>query len=490
LTLALATSPNKLDPAYVVDVSEGFVCSMLYQSLVRFSPRGGILPDAARSWDIDGGGRRYVFHLDRRMRFADGSPVTSRDVAASFRRVLSPDAVSPRRWVLERIEGAKAFAAGESKTLQGLVTPDDSTVVIELDEPFRPFLELLAMPAAMIVPGSLAGGGAEELASRPLGSGRWKLVSWKRGEELVLEPNEYHPGRSRRLDRVRIRIIPEDFTRIAEFESGGLDILKVPSSEIERFLGQEKYEGRIREVTELRVAYIGLNNRKGALADVRVRRALNMAVDVDRLIAVLLQGKAIRATGAVPPGLPGYRRRKPYPYDPVAARKLIADAGYDGLDIELWQRDSPEGNLICEAIQGYLQAVGVKVTIVKREWSAFKEAVSMGKVDAFFLDWYADYPDAENFLYPLFHSDNFGGGGNRAFFHSARADSLVDLARRITDPARAASLFMEADSLVYSMAPWIYLYFPKAYYALGEGVEGYEPPLIYLGEDLGRVVKR
>jgi peptide/nickel transport system substrate-binding protein/oligopeptide transport system substrate-binding protein len=304
---------------------------------------------------------------------------------------------------------------------------------------------------------------------------------------LRLVPNPHHPDHSTALEAIKYRIIPEAFTRLAEFESGSLDILTIPNAEFSRFLGDPDLAEMIQSVPELRILYIGLNNTRPPLTDVRVRRALNMAVDVDRIITVLAGGQAVRSSGAIPPSLPGYRERPAYPYDPEAARQLLSQAGYpDGFDLEIWQRDSPEGNRILEAVQGYLSAVGVRVRLIKREWSAFKEAVGAGKVDAFFLDWFADYPDGENFLYPLFHTDNFGGGGNRAFYQNGRVDSLIEAAQRSGDRAGAA-LYTRIDSLVYSEAPWIYLYFPILFEAVSRDVSGYQIPFLYLARQYSGV---
>jgi peptide/nickel transport system substrate-binding protein/oligopeptide transport system substrate-binding protein len=215
-----------------------------------------------------------------------------------------------------------------------------------------------------------------------------------------------------------------------------------------------------------------------------------MAVDVDEMIGALAGGQGVRAGGAIPPGLKGYEERERYPYDVEAARRLLADAGYaEGFAMEVWQRESPEGTRILEAVQGYLKRVGVDVILVRREWSAFKEAVSSGRVDAFFLDWFADYPDAENFIYPLFHSHNAGGGGNRSFFDDAKIDSLIEAAARMVDESAGNELYGRIDGLVYDQAPWIYLYFPKTYYAISADLSGYRVPSLYLGNDYSSVYK-
>jgi peptide/nickel transport system substrate-binding protein/oligopeptide transport system substrate-binding protein len=157
--------------------------------------------------------------------------------------------------------------------------------------------------------------------------------------------------------------------------------------------------------------------------------------------------------------------------------------------MEIWQRDSPEGNRVVEAVQGYLLEVGVRVRIVKREWSAFKEAVSRGRVDAFFLDWYGDYPDAENFLYPLFHSSNAGGGGNRSFYRSAVVDSLIENSQATPEDRSCAGLYAAIDRIIFDDAPWIFLYFPTSFVIVSPDVRGYTFPVVYLGEDFSTVSK-
>lgn len=485
LNLSLKTAPNRLDPALVVDVGEGEICALLFEGLVRLSPEGTIVPALARDWQVGGGGVRYTFHLDASRRFADGTRVRAADVVRSFERVLAPGSASSRQWVLDRIRGAAAYAGGESEHVDGLEATDDSTLTVTLASPFAPFISLLAMPAAMVV-----GTGSDPDTGVPVGAGRWRLAQWERGDYLALEPNRFHPEASRTLASIRFRIIPEAFTRIAEFESGALDVLEVPTAEVARFRDDGRYQGRILSRAELRVYYIGLNNTRAPFTDRRVRRALNMAIDVDRLIEVLAAGEAEHARGAIPPTLPGYRDRPAYPYDPAASRALLAEAGLpDGFAMEIWQRESPEGNRVLEAVQGYLAAVGIQVTLVRREWSAFKEAVAAGRVDAFFLDWFGDYPDAENFLFPLFHSENHGGGGNRAFFSSPEVDALIEQASRTEDAEARAGLYARTDSLVYAEAPWIYLYFPRTFHVVADGVSGFRLPTLYLGSDYRAVSK-
>jgi peptide/nickel transport system substrate-binding protein/oligopeptide transport system substrate-binding protein len=482
LELALETSPNRLDPAFVVDAAEGEICALLFDGLVGFAPDGSMVPGLARRWSVLDEGRSYRFDLDPSARFSSGRPVRAADVVASFRRVLDPATASPRAWVLSRIRGADAFHRGETDSIAGLAAPDDSTLSIRLDAPFAPFLSLLALPAARVVDVASIGSG-----DAPVGSGPWRVSEWLRGDRITLVANEHRPGRARGIAGVRYRIIPEPFTRIAEFESGTLDVLEIPDAEVPRFRSRAETASRVLARPELRVFYVGLNNAK--FTDVRVRRALNHAINVPALIRVLASGEAVPARGSVPPGLPGYAERAGYEYDPARARALLAAAGAENLSLEIWQRESAEGNRVLEAVQGYLLAVGVRATLVRREWSAFKEAVNAGRVDAFFLDWIADYPEAENFLFPLFHSANQGGGGNRARFSDPVIDRMLDDTSRMTDASARATAYARIDSLVYAQAPWIYLYFPTTFHVVSERVTGYRLPAVYLANDFSAVRK-
>ncbi|HEU4928472.1 MAG TPA: ABC transporter substrate-binding protein [Candidatus Krumholzibacteria bacterium] len=479
LELALETAPNRLDPAFAVDVSEGEICALVFEGLVGFSPEGILSPALARSWETSDG-RRFVFHIDSRARFADGRPVRAADVRASFERVLAPATASPRTWVLERIRGARDFRDGKSTSVAGLETPDDSTVVVELEEPFAPFLSMLALPAARVVDTS-----STSADGIPMGSGPWVVSEWVRGDRITLVPNPHHARRATGIEGVRYRIIPEPFTRIAEFETGAIDVLEIPDAEVSRFLNDPKRASRLLRRPELRVFYIGINNPR--FPDPRMRRALNHAVNVPELSRVLQAGAAIPAHGAIPPGIPGFEARPGYEYDPVLAKQLLQEAGATNVKLEVWLRESAEGGRVMEAVQGYWRAVGVEATLVRREWSAFKQAVSAGKVDAFLLDWFADYPDAENFLFPLFHSSNHGGGGNRSFFSDPRVDRMIEDASRELDLARRARSCAQIDSLVHSQAPWVYLYFPTTFHIVAERVEGYRLPSLYLGNDFSGV---
>lgn len=480
LRLSLQTEPTTLDPAYAVDYSSGYMSSLIHSNLVRFDTGGRITGDLAERWDISDDALEYTFHL-RPARFANGRPVTASDVAYSFKRLLGPATISPRWWVLKPLLGAETYRGGGAWSERAVGVLDDSTIVLCLERPTAHFLSLLSMPSAAVVCREEVSRLGKDYGGSPCGSGPWSLARWLEGDELFLAQNEHYAGKNPSIEGIQVRIIPESMTRIAEFEVGNLDILEVPKAELRHWRSAGV---TLLQVEELRIVYIGLNNSRPPFSDPRVRQALNMAVDVEAIIARVLFGAGRRAKGLVPPALRGSPEPdERYPYDPARARELLAEAGFqEGFEMEIWQRENPEGGRILEGVQGYLARVGVEVTLVTREWGAFKQAVDRGTPDAFYLDWFADYPDAENFIAPLFHSANRGGGGNRAGYVNASVDSLIDAAARCGDERKRWELYRNAESRIYDEAPWLFLWFPVRYEVVSPRLRGYRIPVIFNGQ--------
>lgn len=456
-----------LDPARAVDVVGGSAVALVYEGLLALDAGGELTPGIARSWETTDGGRTWRFVLDPGARDSEGTPLRPEDVAASFRRLLDPRTASPRAWVLERVRGADAFHRGEIDSLPGVRT-GPGTVEIELEAPSRSFPGLLAMPNAVVLPA-----GAEP--DGRVATGPWVLVEHVRDSHLRFRRNPHWHGTPPAFAEIRVRILPEEMTRVAEFEVGRLDVLEVPASQSARYHGDPRFAARLTRQVLLAVEYVGLNVDDPVLRDPRVRRALNHAVDVDLILERVLEGRGVRAAGAVPPGLPGGGAGQPFAHDPDRAKRLLAEAGVpEGFELAIWQRPSALGSQVLEAIQADLAAVGVRAVLRVRDWSALKASIDAGDAAAFYANWFADYPDAENFLIPLFHSRNIGGGGNRARFHDPAIDAALDALERGEAGDRAAAC-ADLDARIHAEAPWIYLWHPASEVVASERVEGYRP---------------
>jgi ABC-type transport system substrate-binding protein len=472
--------PKSLDPALSTDVPTGRAVSYLFDGLTRFSPDAKVGPALASRWEVTPDGRTYLFHLRPGVRFHDGSLLHASDVVHSFTRVLDPANKSGRPWPLYPIAGARAFAAGKAPNVAGVTAVDDSTVRIALDTALAIFPKLLAMPVASVVPAKIS----PDFGEHPVGTGAWTLVSWQHDDYVLLARNAEYFGGAPKLDSLMIRIIPEPSTAVAEFESGNVDLLYVPEADAQRWEQADEKKALLTSAPALRLWYVALNTTRGPLKDARVRQALNHAVDVHTILDKLLGGRGHLAAGVIPPTLEGADdERAPYIYDTAAAKKLLAAAGYaKGFDIELWVPQDPAFARVAESIQSYLAAVGVRAKLVQRESAAAREAARNGQADMIVKDWYADYPDAENFLYPLLHGANRGVGGNVSFYENPDFDRIVSLSRIEQDSAKRASLYREADSLSFKDAPMIYLFFYNELYAVQPWVKGFVAPTIFNGQ--------
>ncbi|HET6837508.1 MAG TPA: ABC transporter substrate-binding protein [Gemmatimonadales bacterium] len=470
--------PRSLDPALSTDVPTGEVVSLLFDNLTQFDPDAKLIPGLARAWETDPSGERYTFHLRSDATFHDGRPIKAADVRASLLRALAPGVTGGRSWPLYPIRGARAYAASESKAVDGISAPNDSTVVLTLEEPLNIFPKLLAMPVAAIVPTPVP----PEFDQRPVGSGPWKFVSWSHDDAILLARNERYWGGPPQADTLRIRIIPEPLTQAAEYEAGQLSVVEVPVGETRRW--EQTHAGELQRRPGLKDLYVAINTTRGPLKDVRVRRALNHAVDVPTLLTTVLAGRGVRAAGALPPGIAGYdSTRSPYRHDPAEARRLLAEAGYpNGFSLRLWRTQRAELARLAQSIQQGLAEVGIRAEIVERDASSARAAVRNGEADLFLTDWWADYPDPENFNYPLFHSRNKGPGGNYAFLADRTLDSMIVRARTTTNEAEKVSLARAIDARVFELAPWIFLWFPVDVWAAQPDVQSWRFPLVFTGQ--------
>ncbi|MEO7455309.1 MAG: ABC transporter substrate-binding protein [Gemmatimonadaceae bacterium] len=479
--------PRSLDPALSTDVPTGRAVGYLFDGLTRFTPDAQVLPSLATSWDVSPDGNVYTFHLRRGVKFTDGTPFVARQVATSWQRVLDPKVKGGRGWPLYPIRGAKEFADGKATSIEGLATPNDSTVVVTLKEPFAIFPKLLAMPVASIAPEKVAANFGEN----PVGTGPWKLVEWKHDDYLLFVPNKDYWGGAPKADSLKARILAEPSTAVAEFESGNVDVLQIPQGDIRSWEEDTERRKLLASTPSLELVYVAINTTRGPLKDVRVRQALNHAIDRRVLVRNLIAGRGALAAGVVPAELPGSdTTRKGYEFDTLKAKSLLRQAGFpNGIDLDLWTSTNPIYVRIAETLQGYLALSGIRIRIVQRESAAARAAARKGETDLFVKDWYADYPDAENFLYPLLHSANKGVGGNNSFFENAQFDSLVTLARREQDDAKRIALYRQADELAFQQAPMIFLYFYNELYAIQPWIKGFTPPVIFNGQNWTSVTK-
>lgn len=472
--------PRSLDPALSTDVPTGRAVSYVFDGLTRFTPDARVEPALAERWDVSPDGRTYTFHLRRGVTFHNGEAFAARHVVRTFQRALDPATKGGRAEPLIPIRGAEDFATGRARSVTGLIAPNDSTVVITLAQPLASFPKLLAMPVASIVPDSVP----TDFGQRPVGTGPWKFVEWRHDDYLKFAKNENYWSGPPATDTLIARIIPEPSTAVAEFEAGNVDILIIPQGETAAWEQTDNKRARLQSAPALILYYVAINATRGPLSDVRVRQAINHAVDARTILEQLMGGRGFLAGGVIPPILEGAdTTRTRFAYDPAKAKELLAAAGHpNGVDVELWHSQDATISRLSQAVQGYLNAAGIRTKLVQRDASSAREASRKGETDLTLKTWYADYPDADSFLYPLLYSGSKGPGGNVSFYASAEFDKLVIASRREQDDAKRAEIYRAADSLAYFDAPMIPLFFYNDLYGVQPWIRDFQVPTIFNGQ--------
>ncbi len=470
----LHEDPPTLDPALDNDQFSEAVILNVHRGLVELDAKTlEIRPAVAESWTVSPDGLAYTFRLRDGVLFHNGRAVTARDVVYSFERLLRKETNSPRRFLLEPIEGAKEFSAGTSAAIAGLDTPDDRTIVIRLAKPFAPFLSELTMANAAILPREIYDDPRKAYLRAPVGCGPFQFSRWEQANFLELRAFDRFYGGRPALDRVVIRLIENKTSALQEYIAGGLDSLDETPDDNDTAM-MAKVGAEVYRYPFMGTGYIGFNLAVPPFKDnPALRKAFNYAVDKRYMWEVLFPGGNLPANGIIPPGIPGHDADLPgYPHDEAKARSLLAQAGYPagrGLPpIALWVNTSEDNRRLAEQVQHDLKTVGVNITIREVDWGAYIAAVSgtaekAGQAPMFRFGWYLDYPDADAILRPLLHSSNWGPAGNFGRYKNAEVDRLIDQALVVTEPKERAALYRRAERIaVMDDPPWIILSYYQA----------------------------
>ena len=455
----LGHNPEILDPARISDIYSRSVAQQMFDGLVQFDQTLMITPALAEFWKSSRDGLTWTFTLRKGVTFHHGREVTADDVVYSFTRILDPKIRSGAADLFAHVVGAREFRDGKTKSVSGLTVLDRHTVQVKLSEAFGPFVSVLAVGHAKIVPKDVVEREGEAFGVHPVGTGPFKFERWERGKEIVLLANPDYFDGPPRLSRLVYRIFAgeQSDAMYEEFRKGNLEDTPIPTRDYRRILAAKNHV-YVKRPT-LNVRFYGFNTRVRPLDDRRVRQALIHAIDGEALIQAVVLGRFTPARGILPPGTQGFNPRlKGYAYDPERARELLAQAGYPGgrglAPIPIWSPVNREEVLReLEEVKKYLAAVGVKADIrYQTDWPVFSKMLAEGKLPVFLYAWYADVPDPDNFLTKLFHSRS-----PRNYFRYANpvVDDLLIHARNESDLQRRVELFRRSEQLILDDAPLI-----------------------------------
>ena len=439
-----------------------------------------ILPSLAKSWEISDDGCAYTFHLRENVTFSNGAPLTASDVLYTFTRLLThPD--SCNRDIADGILGAAQLEKGETDTLAGFRVLGDLDFTITLEEPFSAFLASLSMPGASILDEETTKAAGSRFGTDPectVGTGSFILWKWEAGKGMLLKANPNCWQGAPRCEGLDLRFLTEPQELRRMFENGEIDVLDLDEvgNAAEFFYHGDLYRDRLFHVQRIGTTYIALNESVAPLDDVRVRKALQLALNRPMLLAAIYSGRGNVENGIYPHGLYGFNPDLPeIPYDPEEALRLLAEAGYpDGFGLTISANTSStqwEIALIRLAVSMW-EKVGVKASIDVLEESEFMRLRKSGRLACYAALWTADYDDPDNFIYTFF------GNRENTTFRSlcypkedvmervTRARGIQDAEARIREYRKLERIIVQED------AAWIPLFSRLRYYATSERLRG------------------
>ncbi len=459
--------PSTLDPHMSGDVISHFYVSNIFSGLAKLGEGLAVVPELAESWEVDENGTVYTFTLREGITFHDGRPITAADFKYSIERATEHELHSDTALLyLTDIVGARAKLEDEADEVSGVVVVDDRTLRITIDSPKEYFLAKLTYPTSYVVDSASIEGQGEEWwrAGSLNGSGPYTLHTWDTEEVLILKrfDNYYNPPPMQHI------ISPFDALPGANgrqmYESGYWDGIYIRLSSVDRLRADEALGSHVREFDQLDSYFVGIDSDKAPLDDPRVRRAFAMAVDRQELVDELFNGNVQLANGLLPPGLPGFSEDlQGIPFDPAGAIKLLAESGYgENLpEVTLLAARNSRGepsSIVQFLIDSWKQNLGITVSLNLVEPEEYYNIREELEGHFFTSGWIADYPDPENFLDLLLHSESHDSRYANPVF-----DNLLELARLTQDREARLNLYMQAEQLLLDDAGIIPLFHTHEY---------------------------
>jgi len=449
-----------LDPARVSDNESVEVSEQLYDKLLNYRPgTHDVEPGLATAWQSSEGGRVWTFQLRRGVRFHDGTPFDAEAVRFSFERQRDPAHPFYR--------DDYQYWEGTYGNIQKIEVIDQYTVRIRIAEPYAPFEATLAMfPVAIVSPAAVRKYG-DDYGDHPVGTGPFRMVSWKRNERIVLERNPEYWGDVPDLERLVFQTIPDGRQRLVALEGGAIDIAYSILPEELQFVELHPDLSLHRTAAD-NVSYLAMNTTHPPFDGVRVRRAANHAVNKEPIVKLLYQGQADVAHGPLPRTLWAYNElAEPYAYDPPRARELLATAEaegrFDGGRIYTLYAPTtprlylPDPHGVARALQAMLADVGIKTRLVMQPFDAHIADVRKGIHDLCLLGWAGDNGDPDNFLYVLLDQNNTtpGTARNAAFLRNEALHEMLSRGQQEADREQRYKHYARAQQLIHELAPWV-----------------------------------
>ena len=477
----LWADPPTLDPHLTSDTTSAFLVVEIYSGLVTLSTDLQLVPDIAERWDISSDGLVYTFLLRPEAKFHDGTPVTARDFKWSMERAANPDTASPvADTYLNDIVGAEDVFEGRATDISGIKVIDDHTLQITIDEPKAYFLAKMTYPTAYVLDRENVEAGGRNWFDEPNGTGPFRLKEYKIGERIVLERNDLYYREPANLDSIVMNLAGGQ--AMAMYENDEIDITGIGLFDLDRV--QDPTNPLKKELVvappNFNISYIGFNTSMPPFDDLKFRQALNHAIDKELIAKEVLSDLVVPAYGILPPGFPAYNSGiEGLRFDADLANQLLAESRYASPDdrppivVSVPGTGGTIGLDLEVVLEMWRQVLGVDVEIQQEEWATYLQDLNRSRFQAFAgIGWEADYPDPQDFLDILFHSES---SINHGAYSNPEVDSILEEARVEQDVVQRTDLYRQAEVMIVQDAAWVPLWYQgERYVLIKPQVQGYE----------------
>lgn len=471
LRIAVGIDADTLDPAGQTTTTVANMVDYFFETLVDMDyAKNEVVPRLATQWEVVRDGLTYTFQLRPGVTFHDGTPVNAAAVKATFDRLLDPKTKVPLRG---------ALLAG----LKGVEAVGDATVRFTMSQP-NPLLlrNLTYTVSAIISPAALAKAGDRfTLAPVGAGTGPYIFKEWRRGESILVERNPAYWGKKPQFEQVLFQVVPDAGTRETMVLAGNVHMAMLPPAPDVKNLRKDSRVRLVEAATD-RVIFLVMNQQWGPFKDVRVRQAMNYAINKKALLTSILFDLGTVEASACPSMMFGHTPMQAggWPYNPAKAKELLAEAGLrSGFDVEFL---TPTGRYIqdfqfAQAAAAQLQNVNIRASVNTMDWPTYvatiTQPVERNRTQLFVLGWAWTVLDCDGVLFGQFHSSQQPPRGlATAFYTSAKVDGLLEKARTTFDTNQRIALYKDAQQQIWSDAPWVFLWSQKWYVATVKNLEG------------------
>ncbi len=459
LKIGIPTEAVTLYPYGSNDTATARMTVNIFDRLIEVDSNGDFQPGLAESWEMETP-TTVKLNLRSNVTFHNGAPFTAEDVVFSITKMIAAPEI-------EHI----------SSPIKSAEILDAYTVLVHLNKPFAPILAHFAHVTMAIMSKEYTENAGDDIDQKPVGTGPYKLKTWNRGQNLLLEANTEYWGGAPKIANLEFRVIPEAAARTIALETGDIDIA-YDIDAVDRDRVNDSSDLRLIEKPVARIEYLGFNIEKGKnpiWRDKRVREAVALAIDVDGIINSVLFGTGTPADSLLYKTVIGhYEGLTPRTRDLKRAKELLVEAGVTpGTKVRMWTSEGQRQKIL-EIVQANLREIGIDASIEVYEWARFLDSTGKGDHDMFVLGWTTVTGDADYGIYNLVHTDAFGPAGNRTFYSNIEVDNLLDSARVELDPVKRVNMYKQIQEILYEDLPFIPLFYKLANVGTSKTVKGFE----------------